>query len=87
MLAVFSDHGATNAHAGAQWIAIEEVTQAIAAQFGKGIVRKMIDDQLWLNHDELRAHGATVDAVAKWMQCQFPWLLRAYTRQEVATSR
>lgn len=87
VLAVFADHGATNVHAGAQWIAIEEVAQAIEAQFGKGIVRKLIDDQLWLQHDELRAHGVTVQAVARWMQRQFPWLLRAYSRDEVASSR
>ncbi|MBF0530844.1 MAG: hypothetical protein HQK55_16565, partial [Deltaproteobacteria bacterium] len=55
-------------------------------RFGAGVLKQQGGDQLWLDQAVLQAKGKTNDDVARWMEAAFPWLVRAYTKNEVITS-
>jgi len=41
------------------------------------------NDQFWLDQEVLQGSGRTNEDVARWMESQFKWLIRAYTKGEV----
>lgn len=79
----FGDHGGTNVIANGQWIVNEDVKEALEAEFGAGIVKRQGNDQFWLDQEILQGSGRTNEDVALWMESQFKWLIRAYTKGEV----
>jgi len=79
----FGDHGGTNVTNNGQWIVNEDVKEALEAEFGAGIVKRQGNDQFWLDQEVLRGSGRTNEDVARWMESQFKWLIRAYTKREV----
>ncbi len=79
----FGDHGAANVIGRGRWIVAEDVREALEAQFGKGAVRQLAGDQLWLDRKVLKKGGATIEDVARWIETNFPWAVRAYTKGEV----
>ncbi|MBF0552647.1 MAG: alkaline phosphatase family protein [Deltaproteobacteria bacterium] len=84
--AFFGDHGGTNIPTRGQWIINEELKEALEGQFGAGVLKQQGGDQLWLDQAVLQAKGKTNEDVARWMEAGFPWLVRAYTKNEVITS-
>lgn len=79
----FSDHGANNVTNNGTWIVKEDVTEAMEAQFGVGIIKKMSGDQIWIDHDILESSGNTLENVAAWMENNFTWAMKAYTSNQV----
>lgn len=61
----------------------EDVKEALEAEFGSGIIKQQGGDQLWLDQGILQGNGKTNEDVARWMETQFKWLIRAYTKSEV----
>ena len=64
------------------WIVEEEVIEAIESQFGKGTVRQMYRDQIWLHAKP--GQNFTSTQVARWLEKKFLWLIRAYAKAELA---
>lgn len=79
----FGDHGGTNVITNGQWIVNEDVKEVLEAEFGAGIVKRQGNDQFWLDQEVLQGSGRTNEDVARWMESQFKWLIRAYTKGEV----
>jgi len=79
----FGDHGGTNVTNNGQWIVNEDVNEALEAEFGAGIVKRQGNDQFWLDQEVLRGSGRPNEDVARWMERQFKWLIRAYTKRAV----
>ncbi len=79
----FGDHGGANVTTSGQWIVNEDVKEALEAEFGSGIIKQQGGDQLWLDQGILQGNGKTNEDVARWMETQFKWLIRAYTKSEV----
>lgn len=79
----FADHGGSNVTTNGTWIINEDVTEAMEAQFGVGIIKKMAEDQIWINHDILKNSGNTLENVSTWMENNFNWAMKAYTSNQV----
>ncbi|MBF0509378.1 MAG: alkaline phosphatase family protein, partial [Deltaproteobacteria bacterium] len=84
--AFFGDHGGTNITANGRWIINEELKEALEAEFGAGVLKQQGGDQLWLDQAVLQAQGKTNEDVARWMEAGFPWLVRAYSKDEVTAA-
>ena len=80
----FADHGGTNVIANGTWIVNEDVKSAMETKFGTGILRNISNDQIWLNTDMLKEKDISLKTVASWMEDNFSWVFRAYTRYDVS---
>ena len=83
-LAFFADHGGHDVHSGGKWINKNEVRKLLEKKFGEGIVREFTADEMWLDEAVLKRKNISVADIARWMELTFPWLLKAYTKNEVA---
>lgn len=83
-IVLFGDHGGTNVISNGHWIVTEDVIEAIETKFGKGIIRQQGGDQIWLNKGIMNKSGITAKDIAIWMEKNFKWVMRAYTKNEVA---
>ncbi|WP_207678578.1 alkaline phosphatase family protein [Desulfonema magnum] len=80
----FSDHGANNVITNGTWIVKEDVTEAMEAKFGASVLRESAGDQIWLDTEVMKQANVSSEDVATWMEENFDWVMRAYTKKEVS---
>jgi len=87
VMVITSDHGANDVIAGGEWIIKEDLVALIEKKFGKGIIKKFMGDQIFLDKGLLETYGYTDADVGLWMRENLDYLVNVYTKSEIEKVR